>query len=72
MQAGYLLLDHYIWLGKTGIVDANTKLLARRAAAFWLVTICFNITRNFYDLLNIIEAEMRKPSKDGIQGVIQR
>ena len=56
-QAGYLLLDHFVWMGKVGIVDTNTKKWARVSSRFWLIAIMFNIMRNIYDIYCIIHQE---------------
>ena len=43
-------------------------MYGRRAAAFWLVTLMFNILRNIYDIINILENEARRRKKGESQG----
>ena len=52
-QAMYLLLDHYVWLVKVGLLKGDSKKLAKTAAKFWLVTITASLIRNLYDILTI-------------------
>ena len=56
-QAGYLLVDHLIWLGKVGLVETDTKKWARVSARFWLLTIIFNLVRNLYDVISVYQME---------------
>ena len=67
-QGIYLLLDNYIWLGKQGLIKVDTKTFGPRAAKFWLTTIFFNIIRNIYDILNILENESRRRKKKEVSG----
>ena len=59
-QAIYLLVDHYVWMTKTGLVKANSKELAKLAAKFWLVTLLANLVRNLYDIVNIVAHEKQR------------
>ncbi len=62
-QAFYLLVDHFIWLGKVGIIKTDTKRWAIISARFWLITIFFNLVRNVYDVLRIMKEEGRKKAR---------
>ena len=58
-QAGFLLVDHFIWVGKTGLRPLNTKYWAKVSSRFWIVTIVLNLLRNFYDILTIITTNIQ-------------
>jgi peroxin-11B len=67
-QGAYLLLDNYIWFGKQGLINVDTKKYGPRAAAFWLVTLFFSLIRNVYDILNILENESRRRKRGEVGG----
>ena len=70
-QAAFLLIDHWIWLGRVGLVKTDVKKWMRVAARFWLYFLSFNLLRNLYDLLNAYQNEalrarrQQAPSSDG-------
>lgn len=59
-QAAFMLADHFIWFGKTGVIKMDSKYWAQVSARFWLVTIVFNLIRNLYDIANIIRATEKR------------
>ena len=59
-QACYLLVDHYVWMGKTGLITVDSKVWGPRAARFWLITIIFNLIRDLYDIATVIDNEQRR------------
>ena len=56
-QTVYLLVDHWIWLGKSGLVKTDVKRWSRMAARFWFYMIAFQLLRDFYDILNAYQSE---------------
>ena len=62
-QAIYLILDHMIWMGKIGLIKVDTKKYAKIASRFWLVTLMFNLTRNAYDICNILIRKLEMKTK---------
>ena len=57
-QALFLLVDHVLWAAKVGLVKVDTKKYKDLSAKFWLVTLIFNIARNLYDILSIVENQL--------------
>ena len=64
-QAFYLLLDHYNWLGKTGLAAVDTKKWGPFAARIWLVTITFNLMRDIYEILLLLRSGAKPQKSDG-------
>lgn len=64
-RAGFLLIDHYLWLGKTGWKTVDQKW-EFQSARFYLATIMLSIIRDLYALhLTAIQlANARRNDKD--------
>ena len=62
-QAAYLLIDHIVWLGKSGLVKNDVKKWSQRAARFWLYFISFQLLRNLYDFLNAYQNEVLRAKR---------
>lgn len=62
-MSGYLFIDHFIWASKLELISTDSKRLARSAAWFWLVAILAGLARNFYDIVVILQAELRRRAK---------
>ena len=57
-QAIYLILDHYVWFAKIGVLEADSKRLVKLSSRFWLVTLFFNILRNLHDIVTLWAQEV--------------
>ncbi|XP_038060021.1 peroxisomal membrane protein 11B-like [Patiria miniata] len=53
-QALYLLIDHALWAHRVGLVKANNERLTNLSARFWLATLILNLSRDLYELTNVI------------------
>ncbi|XP_039271763.2 peroxisomal membrane protein 11A-like [Styela clava] len=49
-KAAYLLIDHYIWMGKVGLVHADLKKWTESANKFWLASLMMAFARDLYSL----------------------
>ena len=58
-MAGYLLIDNVVWAAKLKLLSADAAKLNRLAARFWLISILAALTRNAFDIANMIRAEIR-------------
>ncbi|XP_014483154.1 PREDICTED: peroxisomal membrane protein 11B [Dinoponera quadriceps] len=57
MNALYLLADHFIWVGRMGIMKVNLTKWNRVANRYWLVSIIMNLLRDIYEIFKIFEHE---------------
>lgn len=53
----FLLCDHVLWLGRTGICEIETDKWTRLASKYWLYSITMNLIRDFYEISRIIKIE---------------
>ncbi|XP_066598257.1 peroxisomal membrane protein 11B [Prorops nasuta] len=56
-NALFLLADHIIWLGRVGITRVNIEKWSHTANKYWLMSIIMNLSRDFYEILKILEYE---------------
>lgn len=61
-QAFYLLLDHFVWISKVGVLKTNAKKWAKLSARFWLVGLICSIVRDIHDMRLVVTRELRKKS----------
>ncbi|CAD6244084.1 GSCOCG00013238001-RA-CDS [Cotesia congregata] len=54
-NALYLLADHIIWVGRAGLCKVNIEKWSTIANKYWLMTIIMNLTRDIYEILQIME-----------------
>ncbi|XP_057318161.1 peroxisomal membrane protein 11B [Microplitis mediator] len=54
-NALYLLADHIIWVGRAGLLKVNIDKWNTIANKYWLMTIVMNLTRDIYEILQIME-----------------
>ncbi|XP_011630514.1 peroxisomal membrane protein 11B [Pogonomyrmex barbatus] len=54
-NALYLLADHFIWIGRVGIVRINLEKWNRVANKYWLLTIVMSLIRDIYEIIKILE-----------------
>ncbi len=53
-QAVYLLIDHTLWAHRIGIVEVDSNRLTNISARFWLATLILNLSRDLYELMNVL------------------
>ncbi|XP_054160135.1 peroxisomal membrane protein 11B-like [Oppia nitens] len=51
----YLLCDHMVWLASTGLISVNGKQWSEWSNKFWLYSIAMNLTRDIYEISNILK-----------------
>lgn len=49
----YLLCDHILWLGKSGLVKVDNNNWSKLSNKFWLYSITMNLIRDFYEIIRI-------------------
>lgn len=54
-NALYLFADHITWIGRAGVFNVNLEKWNTIGNKYWLLTIIINITRDIYEILQIIE-----------------
>ncbi|XP_033749363.1 peroxisomal membrane protein 11B-like [Pecten maximus] len=59
-QACFLLFDHIIYAHNVGLIKTDKKKWSNISARFWVFSLILNLSRNAYDLLNIIQEEMKQ------------
>ena len=58
-QAIFLIFDHIIYFHNLGVFVTNKKKWSNISAEFWLFSLLLNLIRNFYDIVNIIQHELK-------------
>jgi len=56
-NALYLLADHFIWMGRVGILRVDLEKWSKVANKYWLITIIMSLTRDIYEFIKILECE---------------
>jgi len=54
-NALFLLADHFIWVGRVGILKVDLEKWNKTANKYWLITIIMNIIRDIYEIIKVIE-----------------
>lgn len=49
-KAVFLLIDHYIWMGRVGILTIDDKYWSDKASRFWLLSLILGFIRDLYAL----------------------
>lgn len=49
-KAVYLLIDHYIWMGRVGLLKIDDKYWGDKASRFWLLSLILGFVRDLYSL----------------------
>ncbi|KAK7868827.1 hypothetical protein R5R35_003662 [Gryllus longicercus] len=66
-NALYLLADHILWIGRTGLVSVNNNKWNKVANKYWLYSIIMNLVRDVYEIWRILEREGHRLSYDGFR-----
>lgn len=69
-NALFLLADHILWIGRTGLLNVDSEKWGRVANKYWLYSIVMNLVRDVYEILRILEREGRRlgfPSGGGLR-----
>ncbi|GFR12778.1 peroxisomal membrane protein 11B [Trichonephila clavata] len=66
-MALYLLTDHIIWLGRAGLLNIDKTKWARLSYKLWLFSLVMNLSRDFYEIKQIL----KKLSYGGSNQVLQ-
>ncbi|XP_072750526.1 peroxisomal membrane protein 11B [Anoplolepis gracilipes] len=56
-NALYLLADHFIWVGRVGILKIDLEKWNRVANKYWLITIIMSLIRDIYEIVKILKHE---------------
>lgn len=64
-QSMFLLFDHIIYFHNLGIIKTDKAKWSKISAQFWFFSLALNLTRNFYDITNLVKLEMSKQQKRG-------
>lgn len=69
-NALFLLADHILWIGRTGLINVDSEKWGRVANKYWLYSIVMNLVRDVYEILRILEQEGRRlgfPPGEGLR-----
>lgn len=55
-----LFSEHVLWLQNLGLITADKQVWAERANRFWLYSVTFNLLRDFYELICVIQRTKRR------------
>ncbi|XP_071523705.1 peroxisomal membrane protein 11A isoform X2 [Panulirus ornatus] len=58
-QTFFLLVDHIIWIGRIGLYDIDKEKWSKYSNKFWLGYIILNLFRDIYEILRIIQRQVR-------------
>lgn len=56
-NALFLLADHILWIGRTGLINVNSEKWGKVANKYWLYSITMNLVRDVYEICGILERE---------------
>lgn len=56
-NALYLVADHFIWVGRVGILRVDLEKWNKVGNKYWLLTIIMSLTRDIYEIFKILEHE---------------
>jgi len=56
-NALYLLADHFIWVGRVGILRVNLEKWNKVANKYWLLTIVMSLIKDIYEIVKILQHE---------------
>lgn len=54
-NALYLLVDHFIWMSRVGVLRINLEKWNRIGNKYWLITIILNLVRDIYEIVKILK-----------------
>jgi len=69
-NALFLLADHILWIGRTGLINVDSEKWSRVSNKYWLYSIVMNLVRDVYEILRILEQEGRRlgfPPGEGVR-----
>lgn len=76
-KAMYLLIDHYIWLGRIGVLKMDQKYWSDKSSRFWLLSLILHVIRDLYAIRVSTEKSLEDRhretpnSKEGIGDVLK-
>lgn len=56
--------EHVLWLQNVGIINVDKHAWIERANRFWLYSVTFNLLRDFYELICVIQKRQGRRSED--------
>ncbi|XP_077279380.1 peroxisomal biogenesis factor 11ab [Temnothorax americanus] len=56
-NALYLMADHFIWIGRVGILRVDLEKWNKVANKYWLLTIIMSLMRDIYEIVKILGHE---------------
>ena len=56
-NALYLICDHLLWIGRSGLASVNTSKWSQISNKYWLYSILMNLVRDIYEVTKVIEKE---------------
>lgn len=61
----YLLLDHYIWLGRAGLITTDMKKWGTASFRFWFASLVMDLAKDFYVLSACLERTAQEKEFEG-------
>lgn len=59
-HALYLYADHIVWLTRSGFLKTDSDSWNKTANKFWLLSIIANLSRDFYEIVHLLELHSKK------------
>lgn len=56
-SALFLLTDHILWIGRSGLATVNTTKWSEISNKYWLYSVIMNLIRDFYEIMRIVDQE---------------
>ncbi|KAK6642775.1 hypothetical protein RUM43_004277 [Polyplax serrata] len=56
-NAMFLLTDHLLWLGRSGLANVNMNKWSEISNRYWLYSIIMNLVRDVYEILRVLNEE---------------
>ena len=65
----YFLVDQVVWATRLGLYKSDPKAWSKFQAKIWSIALIFCVTRNLYDIYNLLKATDKKNEDPGIETV---
>jgi hypothetical protein len=65
----YFLVDQIVWATRLGVYKSNPKAWSKFQAKIWSVALILCVTRNLYDIYNLVRAPDKKNEDPGSEAV---
>lgn len=53
----FLLTDHLLWIGRSGVATVNTSKWSEISNRYWLYSVLMNLIRDVYEIIRVVDEE---------------